>query len=281
MPKRKSLFAACLVMGVSTLVLAGASASQPTQAAKPQRIVSLNLCADQYLLELADPDQIAGLTSNAPNPEMSAAASKVGDIHILGESAEELLEIDPDLVVGSPARRGGVTAALSRQNYRILKLGSADSYADIVEQIRTIAAAVGHPARGEALIARMDRELAAIPRTGEGKVAAYYQRRGFLTGTGTLVDELMGRVGLVNLSARLGKPALAQLSLEEMMVAQPDYIIVESATDRVTDQGTEMLHHPVLKDIQRISLPQAWTVCGSPAYVDAARSLAEQIRHAR
>lgn len=281
MPKRKSLFAACLVMGVSTLVLAGASAPQPTQTAKPQRIVSLNLCADQYLLELADPDQIAGLTSNAPNPEMSAAASKVGDIRILGESAEELLEIDPDLVVGSPARRGGVTAALSRQNYRILKLGSADSYADIVEQIRTIAAAVGHPARGEALIARMDRELAAIPRTGEGKVAAYYQRRGFLTGTGTLVDELMGRVGLVNLSARLGKPALAQLSLEEMMVAQPDYIIVESATDRVTDQGTEMLHHPVLKDIQRISLPQAWTVCGSPAYVDAARSLAEQIRHAR
>ena len=55
------------------------------------------------------------------------------------------------------------------------------------------------------------------------------------------------------------------------------FIIVESATDHVTDQGTEMLHHPALRDIPRIRLPQAWTVCGGPAYVRAARSLVGQI----
>ena len=54
-------------------------------------------------------------------------------------------------------------------------------------------------------------------------------------------------------------------------------LIVESATDNVTDQGSEMLHHPALKDIPRISVPQAWTVCGSPAYTQAARSMAAQI----
>jgi len=62
-----------------------------------------------------------------------------------------------------------------------------------------------------------------------------------------------------------------------MVAAQPAFLIVESATDEVTDQGSEMLHHPALKDIPRISIPQAWTVCGSPAYVKAARSMADQI----
>src|SRR3546814_885929 len=98
-----------------------------------------------------------------------------------------------------------------------------------------------------------------------------------MTGTGTLIDEMMGRVGLVNLARTLGKPPLAQLSLEEMVAAKPDFLIVESATNTVTDQGSEMLHHPALADIPRISVPEAWTVCGSPAYADAARSIARQI----
>jgi iron complex transport system substrate-binding protein len=62
-----------------------------------------------------------------------------------------------------------------------------------------------------------------------------------------------------------------------MVAAQPDFLIVESATDTITDQGSEMLHHPALKNIPRISIPQAWTVCGSPEYTVAARSIVAQI----
>lgn len=264
---------------IAALVFASAQAA-PGPARTPQRIVSLNLCSDQYLVALADPQQIAGLTRNATNREMSAVAGKVGKIRILRGSAEEVLAIAPDLVVGMPARRSLMMAALSGQNYPMVDLKSAESYADIVAQVRTVAAAVGHPERGEALIARMDRQLAALPRPGRGRVAAYYQRRGFLTGTGTLIDDLMTRVGLTNLAGKLDKPSLSTMSLEELMAAQPDYMIVETATDRVIDQGTEMLHHPLLRDIRRLRVPQAWTVCGGPAYVDAARSLAMQIaRH--
>jgi len=243
----------------------------------PRRIVSLNLCADQYLLALADRGQIAGLTHNADKPEMSAAAAQARGLRILGQSAEEVLAIDPDLVVGMPARRSAVMVPLRNRGYRSLDLRTAESFADIVEQTRKVAAAAGNPARGEALVAHMQRELDALPVPGRGRVAAYYQRRGFLTGTGTLIDDLMRRAGLVNLAGRLGKPPLSRLSIEELVAARPDFIIVDSATDQVGDQGTEMLHHPALKDIPRIRLPQAWTVCGGPAYVQAARSLVAQV----
>ena len=87
----------------------------------------------------------------------------------------------------------------------------------------------------------------------------------------------MQRVGLVNLARKLGKPPLSHLSLEELVAAQPDFLIVEAGAERIADQGTEMLQHPALRGIPRILMPQAWTVCGGPAYVDAARSMARQL----
>lgn len=262
-------------------VLAGGLwAASATAGAAPQRIISLNLCTDQYLLALADRSQIAGLTRNAPDPSMSAAAAQTRGLHILGQSAEELLVIDPDLVVGMPARRSAALNALPGTAYPTLDLQSTSSLDDIFAQARAVAQAVGHAERGEKLIARMQEQLKSLGKPGAGRVAAYYQRRGFLTGTGTLVDDLMQRLGLVNLAGKLGKSSLSQLSIEELVAAQPDFLIVESDADHVRDQGTEMLQHPALQHIPRLYLLQAWTVCGGPAYVQAAHSLAEQLRRA-
>ncbi|WP_446740665.1 ABC transporter substrate-binding protein [Sphingomonas sp. CFBP 13714] len=266
-------------------ILMIAAAGAPAEAAAPRppaRIVSLNLCADQYLLALADPAQIVALTRFARDPNMSAAANAARTIPVSRGSAEDVLMLRPDLVISSPFRRQTVAAVLAGRNVATLDLPPADSYTAIVTQVRQVAAAIGHPDRGETLIRRMDTALARLPRApGGGRTAAYYQRRGFLTGTGTLVDELMQRLGLANLATRLGKPALSQLSLEQMALARPDYLVVASATDRVTDQGTEMLHHPILDGIPRLRIPEAWTVCGGPAYVLAAQSLAAQLRTQR
>jgi len=271
---------------ISALALAGGTAlwahaaGAAQTAGKPRRIVSVNLCADQLVLALADRDQIAGLTRNALDVEMSGAADKARGLPILGTSADAIDLADPDLVIGMPARRSPAMMVLKDRNYRTLDLQTPETIDQIYTAIRQTAAAVGHPDRGEALIATMRHQLAQIPRPGGGRVAAYYQRRGYMTGTGTLIDDLMKRVGLQNLATKLGKPVLSRVSLEEMVAARPDYLIVESATNRVTDQGTEMLHHPVLRDIARISVPQAWTVCGSPDYVRAARAMADQLgRH--
>ena len=270
-----------LHLAAVALLGVGASASPtpphaPGAPVRPQRIVSLNLCTDQLLMALADREQIAGLTLHSRDTGMSAAAARAQRLPVLKPSAEQLYAARPDLILGMPASSHPMLQPLKAKAYRTIDLQDAQSYAAIVGNIRTVAAAIGHPARGAALIRRMDAELAGLRAIGRGKVAAYYQRRGYLTGGGTLIDDLMTRVGLTNLAVKLGKPPLSQVSLEEMVAARPDFLIVESATDRVLDQGTEMLHHPALRRIPRISIPQAWTVCGGPAYVLAARSIAGQ-----
>jgi len=275
--QRRGLLALAALLGGAGVLWAASPAPLAKAPAVPQRIVSINLCADQLVLALADRKQIAGLTKNATDIEMSGEATKARGLPLLSNSAEQILAIEPDLIVGMPASRSAALRALPEQSYPLLDLDTANTLDEIYTSIRQTAVAIGHPERGDVLIARMEGELAGLPKPGKGRIAAYYQRRGYMTGTGTLIDELMTRVGLVNLAGKLGKPPLSQLSIEEMVAAKPDYLIVESATDKVTDQGSEMLHHPALKDIPRISVPQAWTVCGSPAYAQAARSMAAQI----
>ncbi|RJG54875.1 ABC transporter substrate-binding protein [Sphingobium terrigena] len=259
-----------LTLAIAALTLSG------TAHATPRRIVSLNVCADQYLVALADPAQIAALSSNARDPELSAAADKARAYRVLRRASEEVLAIRPDLILGYPIGPNMVAGAPPGQ-WTTLGLASADSYGAILDQIRQVARAVGHPDRGERLIAQMHRDLAALPKAKRSGVAAYYQRRGYMTGTGTLVDDLIRRMGLTNLAAKLGKPALAQVPLEAMVAARPDWLIVESGSEAVVDQGTEMLQHPAIKSIPRISLPQSWTVCGGPAYVLAARAITTRL----
>ena len=161
---------ALVIALIGGATLWAATARQPASAGKrPQRIVSLNLCADQLLVALADRDQIAGLTHNAADRQMSAVAAVTKGLPILDGSAEQILATNPDLVIGMPARRNPAIAILKAQHYPAVDLKSADSYADIVASIRTVAQAIGHADRGEAMIARMDRELAALPRNRGGK----------------------------------------------------------------------------------------------------------------
>lgn len=270
---RQAILAGVLALGTSAVPPPGAAA--PT--ARPQRIVSLNLCADQLLVPLTDRSRIAALNMNARDPWMSAVATQAKGYRTIRGSLEEILALDPDLIIGAPPGRAATLRSLGGRNIRAIDLPPANSYTEIKAQIASIAAATGDTARGMRLAAQMDAALAKIPRTGQARTAAYYQRRGFLTGSGTLVDDLMARAGLVNLATQLGKPPLSRLTLEEMVAAQPDLLIVEQDSQLLADQGAEALQHPALRHIPRVVLPQSWTVCGGPAYVLAARSLSDQL----
>lgn len=252
----------------------------------PRNIVSLNLCADQLLIALADRNQIAALTQFSRDPQMSFEAEKAKQYPMSKGSAEEVLALRPDLIIATPFQRSDTLALLQDRGMKRVDIKDAESITDIYANIRIVAHAIGHADRGEKLIRRMTSELDRLSadRPGRGRVAAYYQRRGYLTGTGTLLDEMLTRLGLINLAGKLGRPALSRVSLEEMIAAKPDFLLLESETRQVTDHGTEMLHHPALRrsvgPSRQLYLPQALTVCGGPSYLTAIATLDRMIRQA-
>lgn len=265
------------------LMAAALLCAAPTGAA-PKRIVSLSLCADQYLLALADPSQIVALNRFSHDSTMSWGVTKARRFAAIRGSAEEMLTLKPDLVFTSGFGTPAALAVLRSHKVKIVDLPRDDRFESIESTTRMVAAAIGHPARGDALIASMRSRLAKLDTPpGGGRIAAYYQRRGYLTGQGTLIDEMMRRAGLVNLSTRLNRPMLSYLSIEEMAMARPDFLIVDNG-GRVTDKGTEMLEHPLLSraipKARRIDIPEALTTCGGPSYPDAIDRLVAAIRQA-
>ncbi len=99
---------------------------------------------------LADKNQIAGLSDYARDRSLSFYAARAAAYPIVKGTAEAIMPLQPDLILGSPSRRLQTRALLKRFGFRTVDVMPAQNFDDIVSQTRLIAAAVGYP-RGERL----------------------------------------------------------------------------------------------------------------------------------
>lgn len=258
------------MMLAATLLCAGAA------KAEPQRIVSLNLCADQYLLALAEPAQIAALTPHAADPDISFLAEKARAHPAVQSSAEAVMELGPDLVLASRFRDGETKTMLRRFGFRVEEIARAETVEDMIAQTRRIAALIGQEEKGKALVNALD-ETTTTPADTARPTALAYQRRGYISGTGTIVDEMLHYAGAANHAERLGRSAVSRITLEELVLDRPDFLILDTARTAPRDVGAQVLHHPVLKRLFRqdqfIHMPSALAVCGGPSFPAAVETL--------
>jgi len=259
----------------------GASLALIGSAAAGPRIASLNLCADQYVLALADPDQILSLSPDAHDPVLSYAAQDAKAYPITNGSAEAIAALGPDIVFANPYGRDGTKSLLRGLGMTVIELEVAQDFAAIKRQTRIIAEALEQTKRGEALIAAMERELDALPKPDDRPVMVNLQRRGFIAGQGTLIDAVMAHAGFDNLATRLFGSGVRQVSLEAVIFHEPDYLLFNQAKTQAEDWGTMLLKHPALDRLfpqdRRIVLESRYTVCGSPAFPKGVKALIQQL----
>ena len=79
----------------------------------------------------------------------------------------------------------------------------------------------------------------------------------------------------------LGCSAGGQVSLEAIVRAHPDLLLVTRDDAVAEDQGRALLLHPALQTLyppaRRIVIPERLTVCGGPMLVEALDRLAAEI----
>ncbi len=248
--------------------------------AEPQRIVSLNLCADQILIELADRDAIASLSFLSHEKGSSVMATEARAFPINRGRAEEIITLDPDLVLAGRYTTRTTVDILRRLGYRVVELGVADDLAGVRRSIRTIAAAIGRPERGEALIRAFDARLtAAGPQPGAPRpLAAIYWPRGYSSGDGTLAADALAAAGFDNLAIRLGLQGTARLPLEVLLHSRADLIVLDDRGRDAPAVATEVFRHPALAKtlagLPRVSIPASYWICGIPAVAEAVERLA-------
>ena len=260
-----------LLRALLCIVLCAVSAQA---ADAPRRVVSFNLCADQLVLALADPAQIAGLSPYAADPALSVMADKARDYRRLDWQAEATIALQPDLVLVGPNDRPVTRRMLLSQGLRVLETAFVSDLQSARAQIREIAALLGHRDRGEKLLADLERaraRLAAVADT-DGRTALLVERGGYTQGPSSLAATLLAEAGL---KPPAGAPAGygGFIALEQFLVLKPDLVFLKDPPRAATDQGAMFLVHPALRALyppeRRVALPTRYTMCGGPALVAA------------
>jgi iron complex transport system substrate-binding protein len=258
-----------MVFAVVAMIGSGAA------AAELPRIASMNVCTDQLLLTLADTDQILGLSRYARDRFQSWAAEDARRYRILSGGAEDILVLGPDVVVASLFDKRATRELLKKKGLHLAEFGVPRSLDEVKDQIRQMGAIVQHPDRAAAEIARLD---AAIGRARQAVAHKRYRvlplsRRGWVSGSESLLSSLLTETGLFNAAGELGVAFGGFASLEAIVNLKPDFIVVSDAGDTAEDDGRAFLLHPALERFypasKRIVIPERLTVCGGVMLADA------------
>ncbi len=271
-----------LGLGLCGLVaVLGACAPAPPPAPRERptpgpTIVSLNPCTDAILAEVADPGQILAISHYSQDPR--STSMEIGTarrFRAVAGTAEEVVALAPDIVVGSSFIAPATLAALGKLGLRVETFGSPATAAESIAQVRTLAALSGHPARGEALVRRIETSLA--PPLGRTVDTALWQSGGIVPGKGTLVADLMRHAGLASYAEARGMAQGDFLPLERIAADPPELLLVAG-----DERGQR---HPVLARIPGLRLarfePRLF-YCGGPSIpkaMERLRAVAGPPRH--
>jgi iron complex transport system substrate-binding protein len=262
---------------LSLLLLAGPISAEQ----KPTRIVSLNLCTDQLLMLLVPEQRIASVSSLSRQPESSFLASTAQRLSVNHGRAEELLPLQPDLVLAGTHAAQPAVALLRRLDYRVEIFPMANNVASIRENIRRLAKLVGEEQRGEQLITEMERRIARVTDTldeAHQAKALFYQPRGYTSGSNTLQDEVLRLAGWRNLAAEAGIVGFGRIDLERLLLAQPQQIFTSHYTPGSYSIAQRLLRHPALRRIAGnspiVEVDYRLWICGGPMVAEAVEALA-------
>jgi iron complex transport system substrate-binding protein len=266
------------------LALIVASAKLHASAAhadKPSRIVSLDLCADQLLMELVERSRIAAVTHLAADPSVSAIPEKARGIPITHGAAEDVLRYDPDLVLAGPFGVSATVSLLRRVGRNVTIVPQPQDLDGVRAAVRAVAAAVDEVAPGEAMVADFDRRLARLPPAGGSAVptAVIYQIGGAVSGAGSLADVALAVAGFRNMSGMYRLTRGGRAPLEALVARPPDLLVRASAPEEYRTVLADNLRHPAISWLRRrgalLELPWRYWLCGTTHIADAIERLAK------
>jgi iron complex transport system substrate-binding protein len=209
-------------MRAAILALLGLAwtAAQPAQASP--RIVSLDQCADQYVLALAPRAEIAGVSKRALNGDSYLRDRAVG-LPQLRPTLESVLGARADIAVTYWGADPRLADALHRRGVAVVQIDEATDFPGVRADVRKVAAALGQPAAGAALIAHMDAQLARSHGAWGGARALYLTPGGFTAGQGTLIGAMLAAAGLVPANS---SPGYGPVTLEQLVWNPPTALVL-------------------------------------------------------
>lgn len=278
---RRRLLATALALGL------GAAGAAPARAVEPQRVASLNLSADEVLVDILPPARLVGVTRFADSAEDSNVAGRVPATAIRFAKAdlERLVALRADLVVVSEYTDADFLTLLERTGVRHHRMRGLGSLPGIRTALLTLGDAVGEREGAQRLVAEYDRKLRALAQAlaGAGRPRVLYWSQGVTAGAGTTLTALIEAAGGRSVGAELGLEGIVPLGAERAFVSDPDVVLLGNWPGAAESLATDPLLGQLraVREGRAITLPNRLLVAVSHYTADAAWALAHRLHPAR
>jgi iron complex transport system substrate-binding protein len=254
----------------------------------PQRIVSMAPSNTEILFAIGAGDQVAGRDTLSDFPEEAKKATDIGSTFD-ALNTELIVSLKPDLVLLAEINPQEQVKQLEDLGLMVYYLKNPVTLEEMYDNLELVAQMTGHEAEATKLIESLKGRVAAV----DEKIAPISSRPGvfyeldgtdpakpYTAGKGTFITQLIERAGGHNIAADLeGYP---QLSLEQVVAADPAFIILGDARYGVTPEliaqrpGWENLS--AVKNGKVVPFNDDLVSRPGPRLVDALEELAKLLR---
>lgn len=257
------------------LLSLGLAAMSGAAVAEGPSVMSLDFCADQYVLAFSEPEDIVAVSYEAADVN-SFFANRAAGLSITSGSLEEVLLRKPELVVRTWRGSMAGDAMAARLGTDTFQPPYAMSQADNLKNLISAAKVLGGGAKADAMVADYEARWAKLKDAPKSKLRAVYMTpSGFTAGEGTFVDDIIQLAGFETVAKDAGMHGWVPLPLEKMIMDPPDVVI-----GSFFNEGTVHISHwsggrhgaytKMIDDLPTIMVPSRYLSCSGAFFVDAA-----------
>ncbi len=204
-----------------------------TLDAPAQRIVSLAPSNTEILYAVGAGSQLVGRDPLSDYPAEAQSVADIGDT-FLQLNTELIISLQPDLVLAAEITPPEQVAQLEQLGVQVYWLANPKDFEGLYTNLIIVGQLTGHDqeaaAAAESLRARVAAVQTAVADVAD-KPVVFYEVDGltdpnapYTAGTGTFIDLVINTAGGQNAAA--GVQGYKQLSIEELLVQNPDFILL-------------------------------------------------------
>ena len=253
-----------------------------------QKIISLAPSNTEILFAIGAGSQVVGRDQLSDYPAEAASITDIGS-SFEALNTELIVSLQPDLVLAAEINTPEQVKQLEDLGLTVYYLKNPVTLEEMYSNLELVAQLTGHEAEAATLIESLKARVAAVDEKIaplSSRPSVFYEldatdpAKPFTAGKGTFINLLIDRAGAFNIASDIdGYP---QLSLEQVVVADPAFIILGDSAYGVTPES--IASRPGWENLSAVKNNQVFPFDDNlvsrpgPRLVDALEQLAKLIR---
>lgn len=199
---------------------------------KYKKIISMSMASDELLYALVSKDRILALSGNSDKNEMrSALWNKINDFNQVKDNVEQIMALEPDLVIVPNWIKKTVISQLEDAGINIYVYDTPSNFQEEKNLIKELSCLLEVKNIGARIIKDMDTRLLAIQQKikKSGKPCPRvleYSHYGSTNGKGSMFDDMLSNIYCKNVANEIGVYRFAKISKELVIDLNPEIILI-------------------------------------------------------